>query len=708
MNRKAFLLGFYSIGGQVLLLRELVSSLHGDELFLGTALFGWLLSVASGAYLAGKSRLSVKTGVLFVAGAIALPVMLVIVRLSTLMTGHLIGEITPFSTAAAISIIFMFPIGLISGALFSAITREGYRPALSIVQVYLWEGIGAFVGGGLITLLVGSYLSTLAMALVLSLVVVLILFFDLSHKRTVMPVIVAMALVALIKSYAPYLDRYIDNFKYRPYQIESSFDTHYGHQVILSKDSTLTLVTDNSIEAAYPDLLTAENLLLPPLAYRPDIKNILHIGRIEFGIMQLVDSLPGIKITAIDPRGSLTDAVEKIMSKAGQSVQINDDPLAYFTLASPLIKYDLIIMNIGEPDSYRSSRYLTARFLNAARRYLAPGGIIFFPSHYDTDRNISQEKGKLLSIIYNTLKSSFTHVASWPGDLTLFFASDSALFEVPVDTILQRFSALGYAPRFLNQDYLPDRFESLKVSRLHDALNSSSQVNSQEKPVLVYNQAIYRSKIDDLDKTVIPALYRQPWTLAVPLMIIVFFLILIFRKRRRREFGLFLYFVAGLVSLSLELISFYVFQSSAGSLYSQIGALIGAFMLGLALGTYFSVRANKEHLEFPALLLFIAAILFFSSTYRSVPPRALLLYHLLFLFTVAVITGSLFVAATARYYFGRSESNRGAGYALELVGSALGALLPITILLPFLGIPWLLASLLIFLVLSLVGATITR
>jgi hypothetical protein len=191
-------------------------------------------------------------------------------------------------------------------------------------------------------------------------------------------------------------------------------------------------------------------------------------------------------------------------------------------------------------------------------------------------------------------------------------------------------------------------------------------------------------------------------------MIIVFFLILIFRKRRRREFGLFLYFVAGLVSLSLELISFYVFQSSAGSLYSQIGALIGAFMLGLALGTYFSVRANKEHLEFPALILFIAAVLFFSSTYRSVPPRALLLYHLLFLFTVAVITGSLFVAATARYYFGRSESNRGAGYALELVGSALGALLPVTILLPFLGIPWLLAAILIFLALSLVGATITR
>jgi hypothetical protein len=42
MRRLAFLLGFYSACGQVLLLRELVSSFNGDELFIGTALFGWL------------------------------------------------------------------------------------------------------------------------------------------------------------------------------------------------------------------------------------------------------------------------------------------------------------------------------------------------------------------------------------------------------------------------------------------------------------------------------------------------------------------------------------------------------------------------------------------------------------------------------------------------------------------------------------------
>ena len=61
MNRKAFLLGLLSIGGQTLLLKELVSSLNGDELFIGTALFGWLISIAIGAYLGGRRTIRINS-----------------------------------------------------------------------------------------------------------------------------------------------------------------------------------------------------------------------------------------------------------------------------------------------------------------------------------------------------------------------------------------------------------------------------------------------------------------------------------------------------------------------------------------------------------------------------------------------------------------------------------------------------------------------
>jgi hypothetical protein len=106
--------------------------------------------------------------------------------------------------------------------------------------------------------------------------------------------------------------------------------------------------------------------------------------------------------------------------------------------------------------------------------------------------------------------------------------------------------------------------------------------------------------------------------------------------------------------------------------------------------------------------MLLAATLLFLFTFDSVKPQALLFYHLFFLFVVAAATGSLFVAATNRYYPTGLESNRGAGYACELIGSSVGALLTATILLPVIGLQWLLIVIAVLVVLSFVGSILTR
>ena len=85
----------------------------------------------------------------------------------------------------------------------------------------------------------------------------------------------------------------------------------------------------------------------------------------------------------------------------------------------------------------------------------------------------------------------------------------------------------------------------------------------------------------------------------------------------------------------------------------------------------------------------------------------LLPYYSVFIFVTAVATGSLFTAATDRYYYGRSECGRGTGYAFEIAGSALGALTVTTILLPIFGLPCLLISIIVLLGLTLIGAIVT-
>lgn len=709
MNRKAFLLGFFSIGGQVLLLRELVSSLNGDELFIATALFSWLASVAIGSVIGGLNSSRMKSFPLFLAGILFLPASIIGIRLSPVIIGLNAGEIIPFSSAALISILMMLPLGLIFGALFSAITREGYRPAESIARVYLFEGLGAFIGGIVITALVGRIFSTLSMAIALGLIIMALYLLPIGKKKIVSAGIVLFVCLLLIRSFIPYVDTWLDALKYKSYKIEASFDTHYGHQTILSRDSTISLLTDNTIEGSYPDLMTAENIFIPPLLYSPQAQSVLYIGRIELGIMQLADNFPNLKITTLDPREQLSYALDRVLSPEKRVFQrLVDDPVAFLARRNVLTKYDIIILNCGEPDNYRNSRFLSDNFLMTASTLLKEGGIFFYPSKYDSDRHVSPDKGEILSIINNSLKKAFGHVSVWPGDMTLFFASDRLPFDLPIDSIIARANSFGYQPQYINADYLVDRFQTMKTDRLNEALKSSTEVNTLSKPNLIYKQAIFRSKIDTMDRTIVPLIFKENvWIVILPAIILAILAMAITKKQRRRSYGLFLFFVAGLVSLSLELISFYVYQSMAGSLYSEMGILIGIFMLGLSLGAFMSLRMDNYHLEYPALILLITSALVYLATYSSVNPKAILYYYLFFIFTVAIATGSLFVAAANRYYFGRPESNRGLGYAFELAGSSIGALAPTMILLPLIGLQWLIISIIIFLVIALLGAILT-
>ncbi|TFH57960.1 MAG: hypothetical protein E4G91_10005 [Candidatus Zixiibacteriota bacterium] len=126
-------------------------------------------------------------------------------------------------------------------------------------------------------------------------------------------------------------------------------------------------------------------------------------------------------------------------------------------------------------------------------------------------------------------------------------------------------------------------------------------------------------------------------------------------------------------------------------------------MFGLSAGAYVTYKTAAKHPDLSALLLLSAATLFFAATYQSVPTVMLLTYHLLFLLTVALGTGSLFAAATRSYYELDPERNRGTGYAFELVGSAVGAIVPTIVFLPTIGLTWLLVSVLLILSSAIVG-----
>ncbi|MEP0829131.1 MAG: hypothetical protein HRF51_11475 [bacterium] len=707
MKRQAFFLGLFSVGAQVLILREVVSTLNGRELFIGISLFAWLVTVALGAFWRGREKRRLRSESLFLIGAFLLPIVLLAIRLSPLMLGSFPGEVIPLGVALLIATIVIFPIGLISGGLFSTITSGGFKPAAAVAEVYLFEGWGAFAGGIAVTALLSLSVTGLSIAVMIAAFIVIFIVARTIKLWLQIVAALAFALPAIIAT--PEMEMRIERTRFSPFEVIDSFETPYGRQVIIRNAENTTLITDNLRETTFPDWSTAEFSLIPPLLYHPEGKSLLFMGRGDFLLSELADSLPDLKIVSLDPRAKLEEKGRRLFGRPPNLTVINDDPIAFFSRRDLLSRFDFVVINIGETETFRGNRLVTGEFLAQLRTGLNPKGIVLLSAPYDSDRHISVEKAKALAVIYNSIRASFPYVAFWPGETTLFFASADSLLETPAAEIIRRTEELPFSPNFVNRGYLEDRLQPLKVARLTKALQTDDVLNEVKKPSLIQRETIYRAQMESFAKSLVMTLFERPYTaILFALLLISLCLTALIKRHRRRNFALILYFIAGFASLSLELVSFYLFQSSAGALYSDLSLLVGIFMLGLALGTYLALRTASENLSTPSLILLLFAAGLLLLTYDRILPRLALYYYLLFLFTLALGTGSLFVAATGRYYFGRSNANRGLGYGVEILGSSLGAIIPVTLLLPMIGVDYLLISILAVLLCGLLGAFLTQ
>ncbi len=692
MRKDGFFLGVLATGSQVLLLREMISSLQGDELFIGTAFFGWLLWTALGAYFGAKARWQFSIYKLFALAALLLPTVIVATRLSTSIITGTIGELIPFSYAALLSFILTLPSAFVCGWLFSAIVRREGNDAAGILRIYFSEGVGAFAAGALVSLLTTSGISTLSTAGGLSCLMLAVTLMgsripELTQQIGAVAGVTA-AIVFIILG--PGIDRSIDRFKYRHYTVSSSFDTPYSHQTILGSGGEIVLLTDNTVERVQNDVQSAENILLPPLAYVNDARDMLIFGQVDMTLWKIMDSIKNLSIKAVDTRKPLVLRMDIIGAKNKSFQHIQDDPAVYLRSAVSGT-FDIIVIPLDEGGSYRGLRLMTSSTLADIRRVLKPHGVLQLITNFDTDRYISQDDERLLSIIRATLAAVFPRVIIWPGSSTLFLAGDTTLPLLPPDSIAARLDRLEYRSQFLDEGYLSDRLNSLQLQRIDSAASIPREANTVEKPTLAGLQIARRSSAFSIDRWV-SKLNSRPLIWGVTMICLAMLLVgLSVAGRKGRWPAIALYFAAGLISLNLELVSFYVYQSSAGILYSQLSMLIGTFMLGLAIGTRASTGIQWRFLAPGTLAIFTVTTLLFLATCLKVPSGLTLLYHMVFQFIVAFCTGALFVAATRQYY-GESAGPGGFGYAIELAGSALSALITMPLLLPSIGLRWLLLS----------------
>jgi spermidine synthase len=155
--------GFTSTIAQLVLMREMVATFYGNELLFGLVLMAWLAWVAAGAW--GLARLPVLRRVgtrAFAAGValagVLLAVQIVLVRGARLGLGVTRGALVEFGPMVVAVVLILCPLCLLVGCLFTCGARLMVERGGTAGQAYVWESVGAVMGGTLFSFLFIRYL----------------------------------------------------------------------------------------------------------------------------------------------------------------------------------------------------------------------------------------------------------------------------------------------------------------------------------------------------------------------------------------------------------------------------------------------------------------------------------------------------------------------------------------------------------------------
>ena len=144
-----FVVGFYSILGQVVILRELNVAFYGIELIYLLSFTFWMLGTAVGVTLGRRSYTPTENNILllFLLSAILLIADLVFIRGIRNLLGGVPGGYLPFLMEIVGLIIALLPIGLLTGLLFQWTAKKFISENRTLAKAYAIESAGGIAGG---------------------------------------------------------------------------------------------------------------------------------------------------------------------------------------------------------------------------------------------------------------------------------------------------------------------------------------------------------------------------------------------------------------------------------------------------------------------------------------------------------------------------------------------------------------------------------
>ena len=682
------LTGFTSVVAQVVLMRELMVAFYGNEISLGVMLGCWLLWTALGSGVLGRICAAAEPRYLVAAleagVAVAFPLAIVAVRESRPLFQHAGGELLGFGPMFLTALVALGLFCPFSGWLFAAASRmlaraSGASTASATSLVYVLEAAGSAFGGLLASLVLVRFVPPFGIAAGVA-ALNLVAAAALVGGKAWRPVLVALLSAALL----PFAIRPAENLTlerfWRGFQLLAVRNSVYGNLAVLETEGSRSLAENGLVVTTVPDPAAAEEAVHLPLLEHPRPERVLLVGSCANGSLAEALKYPSLaQLDCVELDPTIPELAGRFFPGA-----IPPDPRVRMHaidgqrfLKTGVPSFDVIVVNLPEPQTAQLNRFYTAEFFASAARRLRPGGVLAlaFPA---SENYLSPESQALLRCIHRTLAAVFPHVAALPGETVHLFGSTAPLV-TDAPQLIARLHARQVKTLYVNEHFLPFRLAPERVRELAVQIqpNQATPVNRDFAPIAYYfDLTLWSARFGGFYRGLLEHAGQIPfWAVGMAVLAILCGIVFVGRPAP----AAFCVGATGFTMIGLEILLLLGFQAVYGYVYQQLALLVAAFMAGMSCGSWLAVRRPAPPPLAPIQLLVAASppVVFGLMTVGAAAAPLLAL--------VCGALGGFQFATASRHYFTPSKTGSGKLYALDLAGSCAGALLVSAYVIPVFG-----------------------
>lgn len=709
------LLGMGVIIAQIVLLRELIRALAGNELAAGIMLSCWLFWTGIGSLCSGRwaDRVKYKARAfssLGIAISILLPIILLLLRLLRPLLGIPSGGVAPLPQMGMGVFVLLAPFCLASGALFpfgcALLAKGHFKGARGVGIVYIYEAIGAGLGGIAFSFVLIHTLTAWQITLLASLLLISAAL--LISRRLITLCLPLIALYLILFLFSTGLDLASQEWGWRGYRLIASKDTIYGNIAVITDGAQVSFIENGVWAFTHPDPQTAEEAIHLALLQHKSPRDLLLIGG---GIGGLISealkhpSLSHLVYVELDPN---LIALGK-SHLPGEAVSPLDDPRVevIYTDGRRFLRegknsYDAIILNLPDPTTAQLNRYYTEEFFCDVADRLREGGVFTLGLHASEDV-IGPTLAEFLGSIYATMRRVFLDLLPLPGGTVRFIAGKKNSITADPETLLRRARERGLKLYYVREYYLHANLSTDRVGYLKSLLEKQGgEINKDLRPICYYyDTVLWSAQHAPFLKGVFLWLQKVPVAYALLLLIGIAIPVCVGGLRSNTLPLLWSVWVTGLSGISLEVILIFCFQIFYGYLYYAIGLIITSYMIGLAIGAHLVAPILSEIkrpmrllciiqgvMALYSAILLVIIILLAASSFNPLATKAMEKTFPMLTLIAGILGGMHFPVANRAYLRGegRVGSAGGATYGVDLIGAASGPLMISVIVVPIAGI----------------------